>query len=281
MSLTQVLGTVFGLISAVTWGGGDFSGGLATRRMSQFQAVTAGAVSGLAILLCLALLLGEPMPSPADVLWSGLAGVAAAGGLALLYHGLAVGSSAIVAPTSAVIGAIVPVLFGSLVEGLPQTTQLLGFVAGVLGIWLVTRSGSSRGMGDRRGLGSGAVAGIGFGGYFVLIAQVQPGAVFAPVGVAKIVALILGVGVLAARREGPPSLRSLPIALLAGILDAAGNVFYVLAQHATRLDVAAVLSSMYPAFTVILAYFVLGERISAAQWVGLALAMVAVSLIAL
>jgi drug/metabolite transporter (DMT)-like permease len=99
--------------------------------------------------------------------------------------------------------------------------------------------------------------------------------------VAKIVALLLGLTVVAMRREGPPSLRNIPIALLAGILDAGGNIFYLLARHSTRLDVAAVLSSMYPAFTVILAYFVLGERISAAQWGGLTLCIVAISLIAI
>lgn len=281
MSSTYLFGILFALMSAAMWGGGDFSGGLATRRMSQFQALTAGAVSGLAILLCLALLLGEPVPSPTDILWSALAGVAAAGGVPSLYSALAVGSSAIVAPTSAVIGATVPLLFGSLFEGLPQATQLLGFLAGLLGIWLITRSVSRTGLGDRRGLWSAIVAGIGFGGYFVLIGQVRPGAVFAPVIVAKIAALLLGLAVLAMRREGLPSLRSGPIALLAGILDAGGNIFYLLAQHATRLDVAAVLSSMYPAFTVILAYFVLGERISAAQWAGVTLCIVAISLIAI
>ena len=259
----------------------DRIGGLATRRMSQFQALTVGAVSGLAIPLFLALLLGEPIPSPTDILWSALAGVAAAVGVASLYYALAVASSAIVAPTAAVIGATVPVLFGSLFEGLPQVAQLLGFLAGLLGIWLVTRTASSTGLGDRQGLGSAITAGIGFGGYFVLIGQVRPGAVFAPVIVAKIVALLLGLAVLTMRRERLPSLRSIPIALLAGILDAGGNIFYLLAQHSARLDVAAVLSSMYPAFTVILAYFVLGERISAAQWAGVMLCIVAISLIAL
>jgi drug/metabolite transporter (DMT)-like permease len=281
VSSTHVLGILFALISAATWGGGDFSGGLATRRMSQFQALTAGAVSALAILLCLALLLGEPIPSPTDILWSVLAGVAAAVGVASLYYALSVGSSAIVAPTAAVIGAIVPVLFGSLFEGLPRAAQLLGFLAGLLGIWLITRSASGTGLGDRQGLWSAITAGIGFGAYFILIAQVRPGAVFAPVIVVKITTLLLGLAVLAMRRERLPSLRGVPIALLAGVLDAGGSIFYLLAQHSTRLDVAAVLSSMYPAFTVILSYFVLRERISAAQWVGVALCIVAISLIAI
>ena len=99
------------------------------------------------------------------------------------------------APTAAVIGATVPVLFGSLFEGLPRATQLLGFLAGLLGIWLVTRSASGAGPGGRRGLRSAITAGIGFGAYFVLIGQVQPGAVFAPVIVVKIVALLLGMAV--------------------------------------------------------------------------------------
>jgi drug/metabolite transporter (DMT)-like permease len=249
--------------------------------MSQFQALTVGAVSGLATLLCFALLLGEPAPSPTDILWSALAGVAAAGGVASLYSALAVGSSAIVAPTAAVIGATVPVLFGSLFEGLPQPAQLLGFLIGLLGIWLITRSVSGAEQGDRRGLWSAITAGIGFGVYYVLIGQVRPGAVFAPVIVAKIVALLLGLAVLAMRREGLPSLRGTPIALLAGVLDAGGNIFYLLAQDATRLDVAAVLSSMYPAFTVVLAHLVLGERILTAQWAGVTLCIVAISLIAI
>jgi len=281
VSFTHVLGILFALMSAATWGGGDFSGGLATRRMSQFHALTAGAVSGLAILLCLALLLGEPIPSHTDILWSALAGVAAAVGIASLYYALSVASSAVVAPLAAVIGATVPVLFGSLFEGLPQVTQLLGFLGGLLGIWLVTRSGSGAGREDRRGLGSAITAGIGFGGYFCLIAQVRPGAVFAPVIVAKIATLLLGLAVLAMRRERLASLRGVPIALLAGILDAGGSIFYLLAQRSLRLDVAAVLSSMYPAFTVILAYFVLGERISAAQWAGVTLCVVAIALIAI
>ena len=281
VSLIHLLGILFALISAAMWGGGDFSGGLATRRMSPFQALTAGAVSGLVILLCLALLLDEPIPSSADVLWSALAGVAATVSIASLYYALAVANSAIVAPTSAVIGAAIPVLFGILFQGLPKVTQFFGFLAGLLGILLVTRSASGTDLGDRRGLWSAIVAGIGFGGYFILIGQVQPGAVFAPLIVSKIVTLLLCLAVLVMRRERLPSLRGIPIALLAGILDAGGNIFYLLAQHSIRLDVAVVLSSMYPAFTVILAYFSLGERISATQWAGVTLCIVAISLIAI
>jgi hypothetical protein len=84
MSFTQASGILFALISAAAWGGGDFSGGLATRRMSQYQALTAAALSGLVLLACLIPLLGEPLPSTADILWSALGGVAAAAGLSSL-----------------------------------------------------------------------------------------------------------------------------------------------------------------------------------------------------
>jgi drug/metabolite transporter (DMT)-like permease len=185
----------------------------------------------------------------------------------------------VVAPTSAVIGAAIPVLFGGLFEGLPGATQFLGFLAGLVGIWLITGSASDAGSEDRRGLRMAVIAGVGFGAYFVLMGQVE--GVLAPVMVTKVVSLLLGAAVVMVKREGLPAVRGLPVAILAGVLDAGGSVFYLLAGHATRLDVAAVLSSMYPAVTVMLSAVVLKERISARQWGGVALCVVAISLIAL
>jgi drug/metabolite transporter (DMT)-like permease len=124
-------------------------------------------------------------------------------------------------------------------------------------------------------------AGLGFGGFFILIAQVPGAGVFAPLLVARLAALAAALMLLAARRVPLPGLGSNPVALLAGVLDAGGNIFYVLAQRLTRLDVAAVLASLYPAATVLLAWIVLKERVSPAQWSGAALCLAAVVLIAL
>ena len=125
------------------------------------------------------------------------------------------------------------------------------------------------------------LSGIGFGGFFVFIAQVDKGQVFSPIFVARTVTLCIAVLMLMLRRIPIPGITSNPIALLAGVLDTGGNVFYVLATKFTRLDVAAVLSSLYPAATVFLATVLLKEKVSRFQWVGVSLCLVAVMLITL
>lgn len=125
------------------------------------------------------------------------------------------------------------------------------------------------------------LSGIGFGGFFVFIAQVDRGQVFAPVLVARIVTLCIAFVMLKLRRIPTPGLTSNPIALLAGVLDTGGNVFYLLATQFTRMDVAAVLSSLYPASTVFLATIILKEKVTRAQWVGVGVCLAAVVLITL
>jgi drug/metabolite transporter (DMT)-like permease len=105
------------------------------------------------------------------------------------------------------------------------------------------------------------IAGIGFGGFFILIAQVDKGLVFLPLVISKIAAIILAVTILLFRREKLPPIKGNPIALVTGLFDAGGNIFFMLAKQYTRLDVAAVLASMYPAITVILAWLVLREKV--------------------
>lgn len=276
---TQLLGAIFALTSAMIWGSGDFSGGLATRRSHQVQVLALASLSGLVALAALALVRQEAFPGLVGVGWSALAGVAGALGIASLYHGLSVGNAALVAPTAGVVGALVPVLFGAMVSGLPGTNQQLGFGLGLVGIWLVTQTPVVPGMPIRQGLGSAILAGIGFGGFFVLIAQVENGLFFTPLVIAKLMALLLALGLLAVRGLAFPSLRANPLGLLAGVLDAGGNVFYLIAREYTRLDVAAVLSSMYPAATVLLAGVLLQEQINRLQWLGVVVCICAVALI--
>jgi drug/metabolite transporter (DMT)-like permease len=127
----------------------------------------------------------------------------------------------------------------------------------------------------------GVLAGLGFGGFFVLIAQVEPGLIFSPLVVAKLAALCAALVMLLRTRLPFPSPSANTIALLAGALDAGGNVFYLLAKQFTRLDIAAVLASMYPAATVALSRVVLHEEVSARQWLGVGLCLAGVGLIAL
>ncbi|MCC6188401.1 MAG: DMT family transporter [Anaerolineales bacterium] len=275
------LGILSALASAAVWGSGDFSGGLAARRGSQYQVLALAAVSGAVMLAALVLAGGEAWPSAGAAAWAAAAGFSGALGIAALYRGLAVGRAAMVAPVAAVVSAALPVVFGALSEGVPSATRLAGFAVALTGIWLVSQTATASGDGARRGLVLGFAAGLGFGGFFILIALAPGDGVFGPLLVARLASLGTALLLMAARRVPLPGFGSNPVALLAGVLDAGGNIFYVLAQHLTRLDIAAVLSSLYPAATVLLAWALLKERVTAAQWGGAALCLAAVVLIAL
>jgi drug/metabolite transporter (DMT)-like permease len=277
----HLLGVLAALTSAATWGGGDFAGGLASRRSSQFQVLAMAALSGVVVLIPLAIAWREPIPRIDSIAWAALAGLSGAVGITALYRALSLGNAAIVSPTAGVISAGVPVVLGAFLEGIAGYPQLAGIVTGMAGIWLVSRAAPSEGANSRRDLGLAILAGLGFGGFFVFIAQVQPGLVLTPVVTAKVVSLIAAAAILLARRLPFPSPAGNPVALIAGVLDASGNVFYLLAKQFTRMDVAAVMSSMYPAATVILARAVLGQPVSRTQWLGVVLCVCGVGLIAL
>jgi drug/metabolite transporter (DMT)-like permease len=277
----NALGVIFALTSAVVWGGGDFSGGLATRRANQFHVLAVSALSGMVVLFVAAALRREAFPSSADVIWALSAGLAGAVGLAALYRALSLGQAAIVAPTSGVLGAALPVAFGVLTNGAPAPTRVAGFVLALLGIWLVSGSASNKQAFSESSFLLACLAGLGFGGFFILIALVAPGAIFTPLILARAVELGVALVMIRATRLSFPSFTTNPIALLAGVLDVGGNIFYVLARQFVRLDVAAVLASFYPASTVILAGLLLKEKMSGRQGVGVAICLLAIILITL
>jgi drug/metabolite transporter (DMT)-like permease len=248
--------------------------------MNQFQVLLLASISGVLILLVLALAWNEGLPSLADAGWAALAGVSGALGILALYRALSLGYAATVAPTAAVLSAALPVLFNLFIDRPPDRLQLVGFGLALAGIGLVSKSSVSDKL-SRTALGLAFLAGLGFGGFFILIAQVGPGGVFAPLLVARLVSLGTALALLLVNRLPMPSLLASPVALLAGVLDTGGNVFYFLAQQFTRLDVAAVLASLYPATTVLLAYLILKEKVAPLQWLGAALCLASVALIAL
>lgn len=275
----MTLGVLLALASALVWGSGDFCGGRASTRSGPFAVLALAATSGIALLVVMAWVSGEPFAADRSLLWAVAAGVAGSLGIVALYGGLAIGSAATVAPLAAVIAAAIPVAYGALSQGLPRPTQLVGFVVALAGIWLVARSSSARVTGGA-GARHGVAAGAGFGAFLILIAQVEVSAVYIPLAAARAMMLVTAVVALTMRRAGFPSLASNPIGLLAGVLDAGGNVLYLLARQHVRLDIAAVLSSLYPVATVALSRALTGERVSVSQWVGAAVCLVAVVLIA-
>ncbi|HQQ14358.1 MAG TPA: DMT family transporter [Deltaproteobacteria bacterium] len=279
MISSSVLGIILALASTASWGSGDFSGGFATRSQNQFRVLFLTAIPGIVILALIALTAGEPVPSTKNIAWALAAGLAGAMGTVSLYRGLSTGSAATVAPAAGVIGAGLPVAFSIFFIGAPGVLKLAGFAVAIAGIWLVSRPDGGFVPSDRGGLMNAVLAGTGFGLFFILIAQVEQGLVFGPLVCSKTAALALAAVIIVSRREQIPSLTASPIALLAGVFDAGGNAFYMLARQFTRLDVAAVLSSMYPAVTVVLSCLILKEKVSASQWRGVALCVLAIALI--
>jgi drug/metabolite transporter (DMT)-like permease len=270
---------IFGLASALSWGAGDFSGGLAAKRAPVVGVLAIGQVAGIVLLIVLALLWAEPLPSMGDLGWGLAAGVAGAVGLAALYRALAIGQMGLVAPLSAVLTAALPALFGALTEGLPGTLKLAGFGLALVGIWLVAGTGGPAGA--RAGLGLALLAGCAFGLFFILVHRAGTNAVFWPLVAARFGSLGLVLPTALVRRQLLwPDRRLLVPVLLSGALDVAGNAFFVLAGQAGRLDVAAILASLYPASTVLLATLLLGERMLRVQLVGIAAALAAIALIA-
>lgn len=277
--MSRVFATViFGLAASLCWGSGDFNGGLASRRSNSSSVVIAAYAVGFVLLVGLALLWREPFPSLLDMLWGGLAGLAGGVGLISFYSALSIGRMGIAAPVSAVLTASLPVLFSALTQGLPSLIQLGGFVLALLAIALISRP--ERAKGRPEGIGLALLAGCGFGCFFILISRVSPSATFWPLAMARFTSVLFLLIVVRIRQQPVlPKMTVAPLVLLAGVLDAIGNAFFVLAAHTGRLDIAAVLSSLYPAATMLLAAILLRERVTRVQGVGILLALIAVPLI--
>ena len=278
MNVATMQASGLSLLAAASWGGGDFSGGLATKRASVFRVVAVAHTCGLLATLAMAVLSGESLPPPSALGWGVFAGFIGAFGIVALYRALAIGRMGVVAPVAAVVTGVLPVLVGIRSEGMPSTNQLGGFVLALISIWLVARPNEY--VDSHRGIGLAALAGIAFGMFLIAGKHAGRDGVFWPLVAARFVSTGLMVVLVGFLPRDPQPLRPVlwPV-ILSGLLDAAGNALFIAATRHGRLDVAAVLSSLYPASTVILARFLLKERIGRLQAVGIALALTSVALI--
>ncbi len=281
MSNPEILALIYGISSAVTWGAGDFSGGFATKRSHVFTVILLSQMVGALLLVLLALLFAEGMPHLTYLGLGALAGIFGAFGLVALYRGLALGRMGIVAPLSAVVTAFIPMVFAFFNEGLPPKMQILGFFVALVAVWFLS---SSLGGGRTRlnELILPVAAGTGFGLFFIFIDRVSDVAILWPLVAARLGALCLVSSfflVRSQKMEIPAGGQFLFIAL-AGVFDTGGNAFFALATRLGRLDTSAVISSLYPAATVALAWLVLKERLTRKQWFGVAAALSALVLIA-
>ncbi len=274
--MTSFLGAFLAFISAAVWGSGDFTGGLATRRTNQYQVLLLSALSGTAALVLGALITRESFPSWNGVMWSALAGIAGTIGIGSLYKALSIGESAVVAPTSAVLCALLPVIFNFFIEGLPGPMRLVGFALALIGIWVVSQTSTHKTVESHKGFLLACLAGVGFAGFMILISQVGGRLVYTPLIIERVVIVAGALLLLKVNKISLPSAKKNGLALLAGVLDVGGNIFFLYAKQFTRLDVAVVLSSLYPAATVILTGIFLKEKISFKQWIGVIICLAAI-----
>lgn len=270
-----------GLAAALAWGAADFGGGLASRRTALFGVVLFSQLVGLALALVAAVARGETLPAPIDAAWSAVAAVCGGVGIVGLYRGLAVGRMGVVAPVTGVLGAAVPVIVGIALDGLPAQQVLAGIGLAIVAVILVSRASTDDGPGRPSGLDWALTGGLGIGFFNVAISRVTDGFVFGPLVIVRGVEALLLVAVIAAARQ-PWRVRPglVPAVVGIGLLDITANGAFVLAAQAGPLAVAAVLSSLYPVTTVILATVLLRERMGRSHVVGVLVALVAIVLIA-
>ena len=279
------------LLSAMVWGVADFVGGLASRRSTPLQTLVLTTPAGLVLNVPLALLIGgDPSGAALPGIGSALFGSM---GILLLYAALTIGPMSIVSPIAAVIGAAIPVVVGLLQGDRPGTAAYLGMVLAVVAIVTVglepraPTDDSRHQKVSTRALLLAIASGIGIGGFMAVISQAPDDSGLWSVvwarGTSTLIIAVLG-GVVALRSRTPylaPD-RSIRVqAVSAGVLDVGANALYVLALQVGLLSVVSVLGSLYPAATVLLARFVLAERLHLMQKVGMVTAILAAALLAL
>jgi uncharacterized membrane protein len=290
---------VFGLLAALFWGGGDFSGGMGAKHAGgtlggALRVILLSHTASLSILLTIALLRGDSFPHGAQLLWGISAGVIGGLSLAFFYIALARGAMGAAAAISGLLAAAVPAVLTIAAEGSPGTLHLTGFAVAGIAIWMV--AAAPTGVLESPALKPAAstmllaiAAGAGFGLYFIALKHAAAAGVVWPMATARMgsittCTLFAHCLTLTNRRPAARIKLAKPAilwALSTALLDTCGNLLFISATRAGRLDVAAVLASLYPASTILLAGLVLKERFSRRQGIGMAIAAVAVVMITL
>jgi uncharacterized membrane protein len=279
-----LLSILFGLGAALSWGSGDFTGGLASRKTGAYRAVFYSEIIGVFLLLIMLGVSGEAFPSLSIWSLSMIAGAIGTLGLMLLYQAMTLGLMSISAPVSALLAALIPVLVGSFREGLPGALTFTGFGFALAAVWLVSQSegGVKDILSHLSDLKMPLLAGIGFGLYFILMHEAtSTGATVWPMLASRTGGTILIAAYMFISRASwkVEDTSAWTFLILNGIFDVGGNVFFILAGQSGRLDVASVLSSLFSGVTVMLAWIFLKERLTRGQWIGVASALAAIVLL--
>ena len=278
------MAVLLSLLAAASYGLADFLGGVTSKRTSPW-AVALVAQLGGAGLVALLSLVTDGSPTGADLAWCAVGGVGNGFGTAFLYRGLSSGRMGVVAPISGVGAVLVPVVVGLATGERPHLLVWIGMTAALPGIWLVSREPTDEdvtgGTPRSSGVLDGVLAGLGFGTLFAALAQIPEEAGFLPLALNQLVAGGVIVLVALALRQGwVPREPTAFVGVVSGTLGAFATGLFMVATQSGSLAVAAVLTSLYPAVTILLAALVLRETVHRAQAVGLLLCGAAIALVA-
>jgi drug/metabolite transporter (DMT)-like permease len=286
-----MVAVLLALLSSLSWGSADFGGGLLSRRVAATSVVWLSQASGAVLLLMVCVVAGQPFPR---LFWVAMAaGVFGVVGLVFFYRGLAIGKMSLVAPVAAC-GAVLPVLFALLTGQAPQPLTLAGLACAMVGVALSSISSSDAASGGTPALRPRASVALAIGaavcfGMFLLLlgraAHLEPRSVLWLSLCTRMASVPVLAAGLAVSRATPPwrglTPRLLGAVALVGIGDATANTLFAVANTLGSLAVVAVLGSLYPLATAILARVRLGELLSPRQKVGASLAMLGVGLVAI
>jgi len=315
--LTQFAPAVYSVTAVFLWGAADFAGGYGSRRANAFVLTAFSHLCAFALMLVIAFAQHGAFPSGASIVWALLAGAIGGFSLAIFYRALALGQMGLTAPIAALLGAAIPTMVDIALEGSPSRWTVGGFGLAILAIWLITRpepspketdleasgqaatdeelrneelqeeelqeknrSNKASTSGRPAGVAMAALAGVGFAGFYLCVHQASG----SPAWIAAISRIgsltTTGIAVLATRAplrlDRPRAL----LGMLAGFFDISASALFIFASQHGRLDQAVVITSLYPAVTVVLARLVLQEHFSLWKFVGLLAALAAVPIIA-
>ncbi|HWT93478.1 MAG TPA: EamA family transporter [Solirubrobacteraceae bacterium] len=283
-----MLAVLLALLASACWGVADFLAGLTSRRLASILVLLGQQAAGAAIAVAIVVAVGEGLPDGRAIAYSCAAGAAGALALGAFYQALAVGTMSVVAPISAS-GMTLPVAVGIASGDRPSAIQAAGLALTVAGVILAAREvpaepaepGAAPSGASRRSILLALLAALGFGGFFSLSDPAADASVLWLLVLSRTVAvLLIGAIVLATRPSGVPKARDAwPLALV-GALDLAATGLYALANTEGLLSVVAVVGSLYPVATVLLARAVLHERLARVQALGVALAFAGVGAVA-
>jgi drug/metabolite transporter (DMT)-like permease len=307
------------LAAVFIWGASDFTGGYAARRANAFVFTAAAHALALLLMLSLALAEHAPFPSRAGILWALLAGGIGGFSLAVFYRALAEGKMGLTAPIAALLGAAIPTLADIAIEGAPHAWTFAGFALAIVAIWLITRAEpvrkaaqdstprSEKENGDQigddqinddqvddaqvddeektgavpKGVAVAALSGVGFAAFYLCIRQSGAGSPLWIAAISRAASFIVtAVAVIVTKTPLRLDLPRAAMATIAGSFDITGSALFIFASQHGRLDEAVVISSLYPAVTVILARLILKEHFSRWRFIGLLAALAAVPMIA-